>query len=584
MLPANRIEGKSLPLNIVAIVLNLAGLYLLAFDFLYEDLSLFQQILGYVLFFLGLVGLVFLEGLYMFSYVSRAIVGGLFIVSGLIKANDPMGFAYKLEEYFMEDALNMPYLEDYVIHISIFICIVEIILGAALILGGKIKLTSWSLLLMIGFFLWLTYYTASCNEMQAEALANGEEFSRMCVTDCGCFGDAFRGSFGRPLNPWESFMKDVVLLYLILVIFVNQWKIKINTANENLVMIASSLVVVSFLCWVFSWWFPLLFSSIILFGSLLFGNGIRIKFLDRSWTMALFVTIVSFLLSMYTLNYLPIKDYRPYHIGANLYEKMKDGVPPVVEKQFKVKDKETGEEKYISQEEYMANENWKKYEVIEGSTVEKTIKEGKPTSIQDFAPNARYEDLSESMKSDLIIDSIFKANKDEYYHDIAIVKYIGDPANSYTDTIALQDYSDTLYPDSMFNVLGKGTYLINPNKPFTLDMKDFILHQEKIIMIVMRKVDEALGSGLDDLVELVKAAKDDGIPVVILTSSTREKVIELQREYELDVPFLATDDIELKKIVRSNPGVLTISNAVVKGKWPSRRIPDLETINDSFEN
>ena len=59
MLPTNRIEGKSLPLNIVAILLNLAGLYLITYDFLYE-LDLTNTIIGYVLFFLGLVAIVFL--------------------------------------------------------------------------------------------------------------------------------------------------------------------------------------------------------------------------------------------------------------------------------------------------------------------------------------------------------------------------------------------------------------------------------------------------------------------------------------------------------------------------------------------
>jgi uncharacterized membrane protein YphA (DoxX/SURF4 family) len=39
---------------------------------------------------------------------SRILVGALFIVSGLIKANDTIGFSYKLEEYFASDALNWP--------------------------------------------------------------------------------------------------------------------------------------------------------------------------------------------------------------------------------------------------------------------------------------------------------------------------------------------------------------------------------------------------------------------------------------------------------------------------------------------
>lgn len=587
MLPTNRIEGKSLPLNIVAILLNLAGLYLITYDFLYE-LDLTNTIIGYVLFFLGLVAIVFLEGLYMFSFVARSIVGGLFIVSGLIKANDPMGFAYKLEEYFREDALNMPFFDEYVVHISILICVVEIILGAALILGGKIKLTSWLLLLMMGFFLWLTYYTASCNDAQKLAMENQEEFTKFCVTDCGCFGDAFRGSFGRPLNPWESFTKDIILLYLILVIFVNQWRIKINSANQNLVMIIASLLVVSFLCWVFSWWFPLLFSAILLFGALLFGNGIRIKFLDRAWTMALFVFMVSFLFSMYTVNYLPVKDYRPYAVGENLYERMNDGEPPIIKMVYVIQ-MEDGSTREFTQEEYLNLEgddqkywNKDKFPILE--TKSKTIKEEIPTSIQDFKPNARYEQLPEYIKKDPVVDSIFKAEKDNYYHDIAVVKYIGDPNNSYTDTIAMQDYSDTLYPDSTFKLVSKGTFLIDPNKPLTISMTDYILQQEQIIVVVMRKVTDARVSSVKDFKKLVESAKEKEIPVVALSSSTQEEIFDFKNEYELDIPFFATDDTELKIVIRSNPGVLTISDAVVKGKWPGRRIPDMETVMETFEN
>ncbi|NNC45382.1 MAG: DoxX family protein, partial [Winogradskyella sp.] len=43
--------------------------------------------------------------------ISRLIVGILFVISGLIKLNDPLGFSYKLQEYFGTDVLNLPFLE-----------------------------------------------------------------------------------------------------------------------------------------------------------------------------------------------------------------------------------------------------------------------------------------------------------------------------------------------------------------------------------------------------------------------------------------------------------------------------------------
>ena len=49
---------------------------------------------------------------------SRLFVGVLFIISGLIKLNDPVGFSYKLAEYFSEPVFNMPFLEPFGFRIS----------------------------------------------------------------------------------------------------------------------------------------------------------------------------------------------------------------------------------------------------------------------------------------------------------------------------------------------------------------------------------------------------------------------------------------------------------------------------------
>ncbi|RDY60853.1 BT_3928 family protein [Flagellimonas nanhaiensis] len=133
-------------------------------------------------------------------WISRIFVGVLFIISGLIKLNDPVGFSFKLEEYFSQGVLNLPFLEPLALGISIFVVIVEVILGVLLLIGFKPKFTVWSLLLMIVFFTFLTFYSAYFNK----------------VTDCGCFGDAVK------LTPWESFTKDIVLLIFILILFVGR--------------------------------------------------------------------------------------------------------------------------------------------------------------------------------------------------------------------------------------------------------------------------------------------------------------------------------------------------------------------------
>lgn len=130
-------------------------------------------------------------------WVLRILVGGLFIFSGLIKVNDPVGTAIKLEEYFdvfSYDIAEFFYsFKAFALPIAVILVVAEVVLGVMLILGVKLRQTVWALALMILFFTFLTFYSAYFNK----------------VTDCGCFGDAIK------LTPWESFYKDIVLLVMI---------------------------------------------------------------------------------------------------------------------------------------------------------------------------------------------------------------------------------------------------------------------------------------------------------------------------------------------------------------------------------
>ena len=161
---------------------------------------------------------------YLISVI-RVFVGLLFIISGLIKLNDPVGFAFKLEEYFSPAVFNMDFLTPYAFTFAVIIVIAEVILGLALIIGNQVKLTLGLLLAMIVFFTFLTWYSAYYNK----------------VTDCGCFGDAIK------LTPWESFTKDVILLVLIIVLW---WGRKYITPLFS-EMRSKIVIIVSFLlcCW-----------------------------------------------------------------------------------------------------------------------------------------------------------------------------------------------------------------------------------------------------------------------------------------------------------------------------------------------
>ena len=132
---------------------------------------------------------------------SRFFVGGLFIFSGMIKLNDPIGTEIKLEEYFEVFAVDFTslflYLKPIALELGLVLIVLEVVLGIAVLVNYRMNLTTKILLGLIVFFTFLTFYSAYFNK----------------VTDCGCFGDAIK------LTPWESFSKDVILIVFILHLF-----------------------------------------------------------------------------------------------------------------------------------------------------------------------------------------------------------------------------------------------------------------------------------------------------------------------------------------------------------------------------
>src|SRR5882762_7049424 len=129
--------------------------------------------------------------------IARFIVGVLFIFSGLVKADDPLGLSYKMQEFL--EVWHFHWLDNYTLAFSVLMIVFEIVAGVAILLGWRMKLFSWLLLLLIVFFTFLTGY----------AYLSGK------IRECGCFGNCI------PLTAGESFTKDLVLLALILFLFIN---------------------------------------------------------------------------------------------------------------------------------------------------------------------------------------------------------------------------------------------------------------------------------------------------------------------------------------------------------------------------
>ena len=167
------------------------------------------------------------------------IVGFLFIFSGLIKLNDPIGTAIKLEEYFEVFATDIGsffhVFIPWALSLAVILVVLEVVLGIAVIFRVEMRITTWILLLLILFFTFLTFYSARYNK----------------VTDCGCFGDAIS------LTPWESFAKDLVLLVLIGYLFIRRKAIQpIFRKSIGLAVSGSAIVICTFLAFYSIWHLP----------------------------------------------------------------------------------------------------------------------------------------------------------------------------------------------------------------------------------------------------------------------------------------------------------------------------------------
>lgn len=205
--------------------------------------------------------------------IARIIVGLLFIFSGLVKAIDPLGLAYKMQEFFDVWAAEgimtglMLWLNEQALLFSILMITLEVVLGVALLLGWRTKTVSWFLLLLMLFFTFLTSYVLFSGKIRA----------------CGCFGDCI------PLTPVQTFTKDIVLLMLVLLILFKRKYINSTFSNNiNISIFLISLFAVMGLQW-------------------------------------------------YVLQHLPVKDCLPFKIGNNILElrKMpKDAVPDKFDYKF----------------------------------------------------------------------------------------------------------------------------------------------------------------------------------------------------------------------------------------------------------
>lgn len=572
------LQGKSLVFNALFALLNLVGLSLIVIGYhdSFQEQATWYKIIGLVVLLLSVGGLLLFRGRLMMAAVARVLVGGIFIVSGLVKANDPIGFSYKLEEYFEDGALafrikewfsspgfSMEFLIDYALFLSIVICIVEIVLGVLTIIGGKIKLVSYMLLLLMLFFTFLTWHTANCDatqkfvdhdtyamsdplaQLKLEDSKTNEELKIIsqsdeeliveemklpqCVDDCGCFGDAMKGSVGRSLTPKESFWKDIVLVYLVLWIFLAQWVIQPNTFRQNSAFIVSSVLVICFFSWVFGWYFPIFFGLISIIGAL-WMLRVGGKFLGNYWGSILMIVLLTVIMVGYVLMYLPLKDYRPYALGSNLIEKMNDGVEGEYESLLVYANKKTGEKREYSATsvEYTQSKIWEDTDWKYESMVQSVIVPTKIPSITDqFNPFIDVSDISD--------------------HELQIAAFKKMYENAKVDGTISE-----------------------------LSIRDLIVSSPQFVLVSSKNLMEGNWNIIDRLKAIQKECVKADVPFAVICGASREQINEFRKKHSFNAPIFVNDETELKAISRSNPTLLVIEKGIVRGKYPFRSTPSKE--------
>jgi len=257
--------------------------------------------------------------------ISRIITGSLFIFSGTVKAIDPLGSAYKFHDYF--HAFNMDILQPLSLPLAIILFGAEFITGFSVLTGIRAREGAVGMLILILFFTPLTFILALTNP----------------VSDCGCFGDAIH------LTNWQTFWKNVVLLVLILIVFLNRKGIK---------------------------------------------SGFRPA---AEWTAVSAAAVLFTGFSLCNIRYLPIIDFLPYKIGTTIRDKMTipEGAPLDKYETTFIYEKE-GEKKEFTLENYPASDTTWKF--IDQRSV--LVSKGFVPEIHDFSITSMDKtDLTDSILS-----------------------------------------------------------------------------------------------------------------------------------------------------------------------------------------
>lgn len=405
--------------------------------------------------------------------------GALFLFSGYVKAIDPLGTAYKMEQYFAEFSSTaqgagadflvplFPWLSSFSVEFSVFMIVLEIMLGVMLIVGARPKLTAGLFFVIVAFFTaltgftYLTGYVPSGTNFFAFDEWGAYAETNMKVTDCGCFGDFLK------LEPRVSFLKDVALLIPAIIFLL---------APSRLHQV--------------------------------FTPGVRGGVVLATGVAALFFSLSNFVWD------LPGQDFRPFRIGTDVAA---------------VKQAEAEAAAGVTVLGYTLTNK------ADGRVVEMTTDEFLKV-YQDY-PEADWEYETFSSEPAIEATKISDFEVSDAEGNDAVPDLLADPG--YTFVIV--------------------AYTLK-GEPGNWD-------------------EDYLEAWREDVQPVVRQAQAAGHSVVAMTKFADDAYLsDFQQTIGADYPFYRGDDILLKTIIRSNPGVVLMKNGVIVNKWHHKQLPDFDHI------
>ena len=161
--------------------------------------------------------------------IYRSFIGLVFIFSGFVKAVDPLGYTYKITDYFI--AFGLESLNYFAFSLAIFFSTVEFIIGFMLLFNVKPKIGAVVVFIFMLGFTPLTLVLAITNP----------------VSDCGCFGDAL------VITNWQTFWKNIIIFIPSLYLIINRRKLFSNITNFKQIIIVGigvvAIIYVSVYCY-----------------------------------------------------------------------------------------------------------------------------------------------------------------------------------------------------------------------------------------------------------------------------------------------------------------------------------------------